>query len=53
MRVSSMCIVPAEPVALSYTHVHMLHLNFHYLAEELRFRSEIRMLVEPQPRWYI
>jgi hypothetical protein len=51
---SAQCfIVPAEPVALGYVHVRMLHLNFHYPVEEIMFWSEIHILVEPQPRWYI
>jgi hypothetical protein len=29
--------VPAEPVALGYMHVRMLHLNFQYFVEEIRF----------------
>jgi hypothetical protein len=37
LPVSSIFLVPAEPVALGYMHVRMLHLNFHYLVEEIRF----------------
>jgi hypothetical protein len=44
---SSIFLVPTEPVALGYMHVRMLHLDFDYLVEETRFRSEIRILVEP------
>jgi hypothetical protein len=53
LPVSSIFLVPAEPVALCYMQVRMLHLDFDYLVEEIRFRSEIRILVEPQPRWYM